>query len=109
MSLSKTKFNEFKKLLEKRSKEIRTELSDFAKNDNKNKDNFISKFPDFGNKDDENAREVSAYMDRLSLENTWEKELQDVESALKRIEKGTYGVCKYCGKDIGEKRLKGEI
>ncbi len=32
--------------------------------------------------------------------------LQDIEDALKRMEKGTYGKCLRCGKDIGEARLE---
>jgi DnaK suppressor protein len=35
-----------------------------------------------------------------------EKELRDIDSALKKIKDETYGVCKYCGEDIGEARLK---
>jgi RNA polymerase-binding transcription factor DksA len=50
--------------------------------------------------------EVSEYSDELSLDARLEKELRDVQKALESIEKGTYGICKYCKKDIQEKRLE---
>jgi DnaK suppressor protein len=34
-----------------------------------------------------------------------EDELNDTIKALKAIESGKYGICKYCGKPIDEKRL----
>lgn len=33
-------------------------------------------------------------------------EIQQIRLALLRIERGTYGTCAVCGKEIGEKRLK---
>lgn len=62
-------------------------------------------FPDYGDKEDENAAEVAEYAANLSLESDLEKALRDVVGALERIEKGTYGICKYCKKPIEEKRL----
>lgn len=62
-------------------------------------------FPNLGEKEDENASEVAQFSDNLSLEDELMKALRDVESALKMIEKGTYGTCKYCGQQIDERRL----
>jgi DnaK suppressor protein len=107
MSLNKTQLKEFEQLLKKRAVEIRADLSDFSHEDKKaTEKNFISNFPDYGSSEDENAQEVSAYEDRLSVEGTLEKELRDIDSSLEKIKDGTYGVCKYCGKDIGEARLR---
>lgn len=64
-----------------------------------------SAFPDYGNKDDENAAEVADYAANQSIEQDLGNLLRDVNSALKRIEEGTYGICKYCKKPIEEKRL----
>jgi DnaK suppressor protein len=41
-----------------------------------------------------------------ALENEGRAELQKVERALLRIERGEYGTCARCGKDIGEPRLE---
>ena len=80
-------------------------LANFAKKDSKIKDNYESEFPQFGDKEEENAAEVAVYSDRLSLEHALENQLRDVNKALDSMAKGTYGCCKYCGKPIEEKRL----
>ena len=64
-----------------------------------------SAFPDYGDKDDENAAEVADYAANLSIEQDLGNLLRDVKTALQRIEEGTYGICKYCKKPIEEKRL----
>lgn len=107
MPLNKAQLKEFEQLLKTRAVEIRADLSDFSQEDKKaTEENFVSNFPDYGSSEDENAQEVSAYEDRLSVEGTLEKELRDIDSSLKKIKDGIYGVCKYCGKDIGEARLR---
>ncbi len=92
-------------LLAKKEK-LEAELSKFTRKNIKNDDDYMAKFPDLGDKNDENAQEVELYSDNLSLEYTLESALKDVNSALKRIEDGTYGKCKYCGEEIPEPRLK---
>ena len=64
-----------------------------------------AKFPDIGDKPDENVQEIDEYTTNLATEKVLESTLRDIDNALERIKKGTYGVCKYCGKEIGEKRL----
>ncbi len=41
-----------------------------------------------------------------AIEETLEKKYVDVKKALERIENGTYGICKFTGKPIGEARLR---
>ncbi len=65
-----------------------------------------TEYEDVGHSDDENAAEVTAYSDNLSLEKTLESALRDVNSALARIASGKYGDCRYCGEPIDEKRLR---
>ena len=43
---------------------------------------------------------------QLKLKQTDAKILQAIEGALRRIEDGTYGVCRDCGEPIAEARLK---
>ncbi len=64
-----------------------------------------AKFPEFGDKPDENAQEIEGYTTNLATKEILEHNLRDIENSLKRIEDGTYGICKYCGNEIGEKRL----
>lgn len=64
-------------------------------------------YPESGsNSEDDNAGEVTEYANELSLEARISSELQDTENALKAIEGGKYGICKYCKKEIEEKRLE---
>lgn len=58
-----------------------------------------------GNSDDDNASEVTAFADGMSVAERLESELKDVKKALASIEAGSYGTCKYCKKPIDEKRL----
>ncbi len=86
-------------------KRLTQELGQFTDRSTHNTDDFNAKFPQFGDKYDENASEVATYSDELGLEHTLEKELRDVKDALKNIEDEKYGICKYCHKPIDEKRL----
>jgi len=62
-------------------------------------------FPNIGDKPDENVQEVDEYTTNLATEKILDTSLRDIDNALERIEKGTYGICKYCKKEIDEKRL----
>ena len=84
---------------------LERELGGFTNKDGSVAENYKSKFPDFGDDEDENALEVADYSDRLSMEHVLEKQLRDVNSALARIADGTYGIDKYTGEPINEKRL----
>jgi RNA polymerase-binding protein DksA len=59
-----------------------------------------------GNSDDDNAAEITEYADEVSLSDRLKNELRDTVKALESIAKGTYGKCKYCGKEIDIKRLE---
>ncbi|QQS60392.1 TraR/DksA family transcriptional regulator [Candidatus Falkowbacteria bacterium] len=61
--------------------------------------------PDYGTESDENAQEVEQYTTNLEADKVLEKTKADIDSALKSIEDGSYGICKYCGNEIEEKRL----
>ena len=67
--------------------------------------NHRVKFPEYGDKADENAQEMDDYSTNLATDKVLESTLRDINGALDRIAKGTYGVCKYCQKPIGKKRM----
>ena len=93
-------------LLEEKSK-LEMELGKFAhRNPKAVVVDFDANFPNLGDKEDENASEVATYSDNLSLEDELEKQLRDVLSALKAVEAGNYGICKYCKQEIAEARLR---
>lgn len=91
-------------LLKEKTK-LETQLAQFSAKNIHNPEDYNTVFPQFGEKDEDNAVEVAQYSDNLTLERTLESALRDVNNALEMIRKGTYGICKYCKKPIAEKRL----
>ena len=99
--MDKTILNQIKADLTTRHDQIVKDLEDIKGGQAKN-----AKFPTYGDKPDENAQEVGDYETNIATEASLEKTLRDIASALTRIEDGTYGTCKYCSKEIGEKRMQ---
>ena len=67
--------------------------------------NHRVKFPEYGDKADENAQEIDEYSTNLATDKVLESTWRDIISALDRIAQGSYGICKYCQKPIGKKRM----
>jgi RNA polymerase-binding transcription factor DksA len=89
----------------KEKERLEKELAKFAHKNPHLAGDYNSEFPDYGDKEDENAAEVAEYATNVPLEESMEKTLRDVVQSLKRVEDGTYGTCKYCKKVMDEKRL----
>ncbi len=62
-------------------------------------------FPKYGDEESQNALEVAEFEANLSIDDSLKKAFRDVQSALARLEKNNFGVCKYCLKPISEARL----
>jgi RNA polymerase-binding transcription factor DksA len=107
-----------KKFLEKIEKELKQnkslieiELQGFAKKNIKTKGDWNTKYPrsnnERGNQSMEDAAdEVEEYANRLPVEHSLELRLRDINLALEKIQKGNYGKCEKCKKNISEQRLK---
>jgi RNA polymerase-binding transcription factor DksA len=67
---------------------------------------YETNFQNLGSDEDESAAEVEEYVDALGVESNLETQLREVEAALDRIEKGTYGICENTGKPIALERLE---
>ncbi len=66
---------------------------------------FEPALPSYGDTEDETINE-SVDLDRnIAVEDTLERQLELVRSALAKIDQGTYGSCESCGSPIEEKRL----
>jgi DnaK suppressor protein len=89
----------------KQKKQILNDLGLLSQEDDHEADDRSANFPDYGYKPDENAQEISDYSTNVVAQKVLEKSLEDIEKALERIEKETYGICKYCHNPINEKRL----
>jgi len=104
--LTENFIREMRDILLAEKDKLERELGGFTKKNPHVEGDTEAVFPEYGDEMDENAREVADYITNKSLEEVLEKKLRDIITSLKRIEEGTYGVCKYTGKPIGEKRLR---
>ncbi|MCD6102319.1 MAG: TraR/DksA C4-type zinc finger protein [Candidatus Cloacimonetes bacterium] len=73
------------------SKSIRESVGDISA--------YATHMADLGT--DSNEREKETYMLERELKN-----LKKLDQALKRIYDNTYGICRFCGKEISESRLR---
>ncbi|MBU1612815.1 TraR/DksA family transcriptional regulator [Patescibacteria group bacterium] len=105
-SFSKEFLEKMKEQLLVQKSKLEKDLAKFTQKNPHVADDFDSKFPEYGDKEDENAAEVADYAARIPLEQNLEKTLRDINQSLERLKKKTYGICKYCKKAIEEKRLK---
>jgi RNA polymerase-binding protein DksA len=61
---------------------------------------------DIMSKSDESAEEISEVISQLAVTESLEKTLKDINQALEMMNKGTYGECKYCNKQIPIARMR---
>jgi len=101
-------YEKYREQLEQERDRIQKELSTFAtQNTEGTWDSTHPQYNSDDNLDLENETvEVEAYVNRLPLEQNFEKRLDAINKALERIKNGTYGICVNCGKPIPEKRLE---
>ncbi|MCK5511024.1 TraR/DksA family transcriptional regulator [Candidatus Parcubacteria bacterium] len=99
--LSKSDIKTIKAELLARKKQILKDLEDISGDDKNGK----VKFPEYGDKSDENAQEISEFSTNLATDKVLQGTLKDIDAAIQRIEDKTYGVCKYCKQPIGKKRM----
>jgi len=94
MSITDTFVQKQKGLLEKEKEKLEKKMSE------------LEKYPDYGRGDDDNAREYEDFENNLSMEKQLQVLDKKVKSALKAIEKGTYGQCSICKSEIKKSRLQ---
>ncbi|KKQ67692.1 MAG: hypothetical protein A3F95_01230 [Candidatus Nealsonbacteria bacterium RIFCSPLOWO2_12_FULL_39_31] len=111
--MNKKDLREIKNKLENQKIAIEVELGKFAKKDERLKGDWDTKYPKTGKADssqslEDAADQVEEYVNLLPIEHNMELRLHDIDLALEKIkngEKGNYGQCEKCGKDIPEDRL----
>jgi len=110
--MKKSLLKKLKEKLEKEKMTIEEQLKKFAKKDEKLPGDWDTVFPKFNGGEvgsaalEKAADEVEEYSTLLPIEYSLELRLQNINSALEKIEKGKYGVCEKCGKEIPVARLK---
>lgn len=98
--------DELKQSLEKEKKDLTEGLKSFAVKDKNLAGDWDTKYQDIGNDWDSNSQEVTEYATKVPIEHEFELKLQDVDAALEKISKGSYGICEKCGEAIDIERLK---
>lgn len=99
----------FKEVLLKEEKVLETDLSSIGRKNPQNSSDWEGTIPENGT-DEADDLEVADSLEQFEnntaeVENL-EKQLNDVKSALSKIENGNFGKCEVCGKDIEEDRLE---
>jgi len=102
---------ELKEKLEQEKKDIEKELKTFADKDPDLKSDLHTRFPEGsrgagGSALEDAADQVEEYITRLPVEYALELRLKNIDLAFEKMEKGNYGICENCGKEISEDRLK---
>jgi DnaK suppressor protein len=97
--------DEFARLLLEERKRLKDELSEMEEHQLKTEEKPVA---DAANEDDlvDVATETFEREKELALESGVQGILEMVEEALRKIQKGTYGVCESCGKPIDGNRLR---
>lgn len=96
----------FQQQLEQEQDAIQETLSASGIVKNTNPNDFDSFIPNIGLSDEDNALEVSAYLNRLSSEEMLEARLKEIQQALHKIKTNSFGICEDCHKEIELKKLE---
>jgi DnaK suppressor protein len=97
--MTKKEKNEFKRILLEKKERIVHKLSTFINESKEVESNVAQDVVD---------KAESSYTKEflLSLSDTERSHLLQIDEALRRLEKDSFGACQLCGKEIGEKRLQ---
>jgi DnaK suppressor protein len=93
-----TTLKELKQSLLDEKKKLEEELGLIA-NKEDGESEYETKFEDLGRDEEDNAEEVEEYTNKIGVTETLEKKLKENNSALARIENGTYGICENCSNE----------
>lgn len=111
--LTQTIIQQLQKELQKEQEIVTAGLISIAKPDPTMAGNWDAQYPQFEEAEsgshasrEEEEDEVEEYEVRLAAEQTLESRLFEIHKALGRIQEGTYGICKQCGKEIPLERLQ---
>lgn len=101
--LDKQTTEEFKVKLMEEKKRLEKKLGEMAHEETDGE--YEATFEDLGRDEEDNAEEVEEYTAKVGITETLEKNLKDVNDALRRIKNGNYGKCENCPGEIRIERL----
>lgn len=85
---------------------IERDLGTFSNKEENGEGAYAAQWTDYGTSEEDSATEVADYTASLSLEKNLEVQLDEINSALSRIDEGGYGTCARCSIAIDPKRLE---
>lgn len=110
--MKKSLFKELKKKLEREKNQLEEELKKMAQEGQGAKESWNLRFPKFDGGEtgsgalEKSADEVEEYTTLLPIKYNLEHKLKEINWALEKMEKGGYGICEKCHKEIEEEMLK---
>lgn len=105
--MEKQKLKHFKDLLNKERNDIINTLN--LMNSNEPHDSMREYFDELSSYDNHPAdlgTEMFMMEQNISLKSSQSNMVDEIDAALERLDDGSYGICKICGKDIDEDRLE---
>ena len=100
------KLNALKESLQKRIKEIDSELSAIATENPQVRGDFNVKVEDLGKSQEDAAQEAGELDRQQALVDALERERKEIVGTMEKIDSGTYGKCETCSTNINPARLK---
>lgn len=94
-----------KKLLEEK-KRLEENMAGIESSPKKPDREYQAAFSEIERDEEANADEMEMYESNVATDETLKSELKKVEDALSAMEKGSYGLCLNCGKEIPLERLR---
>lgn len=88
----------FPKLMEAKLLNVKKRLEKQIKDD--------EKYPEYGYSEEDNTQEMEEYSEKLGVEKKLIILLKDINKALIKINKKSYGICENCKGNIEQGRLK---
>ena len=93
--------------LQEEEARLTRDLHEIAEMDPSHPGTYLPKHPEIDNEtDDDSSIDSTSASDAAAVIERLQEELRDVKKALESLEKGTYGICKYCKQAIDPKRLE---
>jgi len=105
--MEKNKLDYYEKKLINEKKKVNNLIENMRKNETiDSKSEIASELSFYDNHPSDLATEINDIEKGMALRENETTILEKIDAAINRIQDGTYGICKNCGKKISEKRLE---
>ena len=106
IAMEQSRLDELPRRLEQDRADLRAQIEQIENEDVHAENQYDPEFSGYGNHMAETGTEIFEQERNLSVEQSLQQQLADVEHALSKFGEGTYGICDNCGKEIMPERLQ---